>query len=98
MPLIFLYIFRSEELETALMEMVEHDNRRTLSAKVEKLEAEVSEMRKAFADKQEQEQAMLQVLAYCTHPLAIIYVFLIIILHGPPGSIGASDWLEISTH
>jgi len=62
MPLIFLYIFRSEELETALMEMVEHDNRRTLSAKVEKLEAEVSEMRKAFADKQEQEQAMLQIL------------------------------------
>jgi hypothetical protein len=32
--LIFLYIFRGEELETALMEMVEHDNRRTLSAKV----------------------------------------------------------------
>ena len=55
-------------------------------------------MRKAFADKQEQEQAMLQVLAYCTHPLAIIYVFLIIILQGPPGSIGPSDWLEISTH
>ncbi|KAF8718675.1 hypothetical protein HU200_024975 [Digitaria exilis] len=53
---------RSEELETALMEMVEHDNRRMLSAKVEKLEAEVSELRKAFADKQEQEQAMLQIL------------------------------------
>ncbi|CAN6284667.1 unnamed protein product [Urochloa humidicola] len=42
------------------MEMVEHDNRRMLSAKVEKLEAEVSEMRKTFADKQE--QAMLQIL------------------------------------
>ncbi|KAL6901864.1 hypothetical protein ACP4OV_004740 [Aristida adscensionis] len=53
---------RSEELETALMEMVKQDNRRMLSAKVEKLEAEVSELRKAFADKQEQEQAMLQVL------------------------------------
>ncbi|CAN6295511.1 unnamed protein product [Urochloa humidicola] len=53
---------RGEELETALMEMVEHDNRRMLSAKVEKLEAEVSEMRKTFADKQEQEQAMLQIL------------------------------------
>ncbi|PUZ41593.1 hypothetical protein GQ55_9G517200 [Panicum hallii var. hallii] len=53
---------RGEELETALMEMVEHDNRRTLSAKVEKLEAEVSGLRKAFADKQEQEQAMLQIL------------------------------------
>ncbi|TVU47481.1 hypothetical protein EJB05_07084, partial [Eragrostis curvula] len=53
---------RGEELETALMEMVKHDNRRTLSAKVEKLEAEVSELRKAFAEKQEQEQAMLQIL------------------------------------
>ncbi|PAN50239.1 hypothetical protein PAHAL_9G507200 [Panicum hallii] len=53
---------RGEELETALMEMVEHDNRRTLSAKVEKLEVEVSGLRKAFADKQEQEQAMLQIL------------------------------------
>ncbi|CAL4922117.1 unnamed protein product [Urochloa decumbens] len=53
---------RGEELETALMEMVEHDNRRMLSAKVEKLEAEVSEMRKTFVDKQEQEQAMLQIL------------------------------------
>ncbi|TKV96748.1 hypothetical protein SEVIR_9G449600v4 [Setaria viridis] len=53
---------RGEELETALMEMVEHDNRRMLSAKVEKLEAEVSELRKAFAGKQEQEQAMLQIL------------------------------------
>ncbi|XP_062215983.1 uncharacterized protein LOC133916361 isoform X3 [Phragmites australis] len=53
---------RGEELETALMEMVKQDNRRMLSAKVEKLEAEVSELRKAFADKQEQEQAMLQIL------------------------------------
>ncbi|KAM0875605.1 hypothetical protein ACQ4PT_036714 [Festuca glaucescens] len=53
---------RAEELETALMEMVTQDNRRMLSAKVEKLEAEVSELRKTFADKQEQEQAMLQIL------------------------------------
>ncbi|KAG8096457.1 hypothetical protein GUJ93_ZPchr0013g34091 [Zizania palustris] len=53
---------RGEELETALMEMVKQDNRRMLSAKVEKLEAEVSELRKSFADKQEQEQAMLQIL------------------------------------
>ncbi|XP_062210838.1 uncharacterized protein LOC133912225 isoform X3 [Phragmites australis] len=53
---------RGEELETALMEMVKQDNRRMLSAKVEKLEEEVSELRKAFADKQEQEQAMLQIL------------------------------------
>ncbi|XP_008654415.1 ecotropic viral integration site 5 protein homolog isoform X7 [Zea mays] len=53
---------RSEELETALMEMVEHDNRRMLSAKVEKLETEAYELRKAFSDKQEQEQVMLQIL------------------------------------
>lgn len=53
---------RAEELETALMEMVTQDNRRMLSAKVEKLEVEVSELRKTFADKQEQEQAMLQIL------------------------------------
>ncbi|KAF0903947.1 hypothetical protein E2562_030083 [Oryza meyeriana var. granulata] len=53
---------RGEELETALMEMVKQDNRRMLSAKVEKLEAELSELRKSFADKQEQEQAMLQIL------------------------------------
>uniref|UniRef100_A0ACD5X3L7 Uncharacterized protein n=1 Tax=Avena sativa TaxID=4498 RepID=A0ACD5X3L7_AVESA len=53
---------RAEELETALMEMVTQDNRRMLSAKVEKLEKEVSELRKTFVDKQEQEQAMLQIL------------------------------------
>ncbi|ONL96779.1 Ypt/Rab-GAP domain of gyp1p superfamily protein [Zea mays] len=44
------------------MEMVEHDNRRMLSAKVEKLETEAYELRKAFSDKQEQEQVMLQIL------------------------------------
>ncbi|KAF2318613.1 hypothetical protein GH714_009368 [Hevea brasiliensis] len=55
-------ILRAEELETALMEMVKQDNRRQLSAKVEQLEQEVSELRRALADKQEQENAMLQVL------------------------------------
>ncbi|KAG5239765.1 TBC1 domain family [Salix suchowensis] len=53
---------RAEELETALMEMVKQDNRRQLSARVEQLEQEVSELRRALADKQEQENAMLQVL------------------------------------
>ncbi|XP_058109957.1 uncharacterized protein LOC131253138 isoform X2 [Magnolia sinica] len=53
---------RAEELETALMEMVKQDNRRQLSARVEQLEQEVAELRQALADKQEQEQAMLQVL------------------------------------
>ncbi|PPD90012.1 hypothetical protein GOBAR_DD13052 [Gossypium barbadense] len=52
----------SEELETALMEMVKHDNRRQLSARVEQLEQEVAELRKALSEKQEQENAMLQVL------------------------------------
>ncbi|KAL9230527.1 hypothetical protein vseg_005865 [Gypsophila vaccaria] len=53
---------RAEELETALMEMVKQDNRRQLSAKVEQLEQEVSELRRMLSDKQEQEHAMLQVL------------------------------------
>lgn len=55
-------LLRAEELETALMEMVKQDNRRQLSARVELLEQEVSELRQALADKQEQEHAMLQVL------------------------------------
>ncbi|XP_031250101.1 ecotropic viral integration site 5 protein homolog isoform X1 [Pistacia vera] len=55
-------LLRAEELETALMEMVKQDNRRQLSARVEQLEQEVSELRRAIADKQEQESAMLQVL------------------------------------
>ncbi|KAF2295874.1 hypothetical protein GH714_034746 [Hevea brasiliensis] len=55
-------VLRAEELETALMEMVKQDNRRQLSARVEQLEQEVSELRRALADKQEQENAMLQVL------------------------------------
>ncbi|XP_021739672.1 TBC1 domain family member 8B-like isoform X2 [Chenopodium quinoa] len=53
---------RAEELETALMEMVKQDNRRQLSARVEQLEQEVSELRRVLADKQEQESAMIQVL------------------------------------
>ncbi|KAL1552048.1 TBC1 domain family member 8B-like [Salvia divinorum] len=53
---------RAEELETALMEMVKQDNRRQLSARVEQLELEISEIRQALADKQEQENAMLQIL------------------------------------
>ncbi|KAL5800147.1 hypothetical protein ACOSQ4_033031 [Xanthoceras sorbifolium] len=55
-------LLRAEELETALMEMVKQDNRRQLSARVEQLEQEVTELRRALADKQEQENAMLQVL------------------------------------
>ncbi|KAG2592760.1 hypothetical protein PVAP13_5NG577600 [Panicum virgatum] len=55
-------VLRADELETALMEMVKQDNRRELSAKVEQLEQELSELRQALSDKQEQERAMLQVL------------------------------------
>ncbi|XP_061348553.1 uncharacterized protein LOC133293945 [Gastrolobium bilobum] len=55
-------ILRAEELETALMEMVKQDNRRQLSAKVEQLDEEVTQLRQALADKQEQETVMLQVL------------------------------------
>ncbi|XP_047325829.1 TBC1 domain family member 8B-like [Impatiens glandulifera] len=55
-------VLRAEELETALMEMVKQDNRRQLSAKVELLEREVVALRQALVDKQEQENAMLQVL------------------------------------
>ncbi|XP_022765289.1 TBC1 domain family member 8B-like isoform X2 [Durio zibethinus] len=55
-------VLRSEELETALMEMVKQDNRRELSARVEQLEQEVAELRKTLSEKQEQENAMLQVL------------------------------------
>ncbi|CAI9772437.1 unnamed protein product [Fraxinus pennsylvanica] len=53
---------RAEELETALMEMVKQDNRRQLSARVEQLERAVTELRRTLADKQEQENAMLQIL------------------------------------
>ncbi|XP_039038955.1 TBC1 domain family member 8B-like isoform X2 [Hibiscus syriacus] len=55
-------VLRSEELETALMEMVKQDNRRQLSARVEQLEQEAAELRTALSQKQEQENAMLQVL------------------------------------
>ncbi|CAA0829561.1 Ypt/Rab-GAP domain of gyp1p superfamily protein [Striga hermonthica] len=53
---------RAEELETALMEMVEHDNRKQLSARVGQLEREVSELRQALLCKHEQENAMLMML------------------------------------
>ncbi|KAF8042447.1 hypothetical protein BT93_A0926 [Corymbia citriodora subsp. variegata] len=55
-------ILRAEELETALMEMVKQDNRLQLSARVDQLEQEVTELRQTLADKKEQETAMLQVL------------------------------------
>ncbi|KAM7499210.1 hypothetical protein LguiA_023624 [Lonicera macranthoides] len=55
-------VLRAEELETALMEMVRQDNRRQLSARVEQLERDIDELRQTLADKQEQENAMLQVL------------------------------------
>ncbi|KAJ9545596.1 hypothetical protein OSB04_025303 [Centaurea solstitialis] len=55
-------VLRAEELETALMEMVKQDNRRQLSAKVEQLEQDLAELHQALAYKQEQENAMLQVL------------------------------------
>ncbi|XP_027364021.1 TBC1 domain family member 2B [Abrus precatorius] len=53
---------RAEELETALMEMVQEDNRLQLSARVEQLEQEVAELQEALSDKKKQEAAMLQVL------------------------------------
>ncbi|XP_024389545.1 uncharacterized protein [Physcomitrium patens] len=53
---------RADQLETALMEMVKGDNRRLLSAQVESLEAEVDQLKKGLAEKQEQEAAMVQVL------------------------------------
>ncbi|XP_042017612.1 TBC1 domain family member 8B-like [Salvia splendens] len=53
---------RAEELEIALMEMVKQDNRRQLSAKVEKMQRELSELRSALVEKHEQENAMLQIL------------------------------------
>ncbi|KAK7345621.1 hypothetical protein VNO77_16228 [Canavalia gladiata] len=55
-------ILRAEELETALVEMVQEDNRLQLSATVEQLEQEVAELKQALADKKEQEAAVLQVL------------------------------------
>ncbi|KAK9920785.1 hypothetical protein M0R45_029331 [Rubus argutus] len=55
-------VLRSEELETALMEIVKLDNRRELSARVEHLDQEVAELRQALNDKTEQEAAMLKVL------------------------------------
>ncbi|XP_057801389.1 uncharacterized protein LOC131016707 isoform X1 [Salvia miltiorrhiza] len=55
-------VLRSEELESAFMEMVQEDNRMELAAKVEKLEKEVAELRQVLADKKEGEKAVLEVL------------------------------------
>ncbi|XP_010509357.1 PREDICTED: ecotropic viral integration site 5 protein homolog isoform X1 [Camelina sativa] len=55
-------VMRADELEIALMEMVKEDNRLELSAKIEKLEKEVRELKQVLSDKKEQETAMLQVL------------------------------------
>lgn len=52
---------RAEELETALMEMTKQDNQQ-LSARIELLELEVSELHQVLAPKQEQETATLQAL------------------------------------
>ncbi|VVB02689.1 unnamed protein product [Arabis nemorensis] len=55
-------LLRAEELEVALMEMVKQDNRPQLKAKIEKLEQEVTELRRLVSDKKEQESAMIQIL------------------------------------
>ncbi|KAG8374274.1 hypothetical protein BUALT_Bualt11G0114500 [Buddleja alternifolia] len=60
-------VLRAEELEAALMELVEQDNRRELSARVEQLEQEVAELKRALSDKREQENAMLQVMMKVEH-------------------------------
>jgi hypothetical protein len=57
---------RAQELEVALTEMVKEDNRHLLSAKVEKLEAQVARLQKALSDKEEQEQVMVQVGVFFT--------------------------------
>ncbi|KAG6551670.1 hypothetical protein Mapa_006757 [Marchantia paleacea] len=60
---------RAEQLETALVEMVQQDNRLFLAAKVEKLEAEVTDLRtevaelkSTLAQKEEHEASLVQVL------------------------------------
>ncbi|KAE8724509.1 hypothetical protein F3Y22_tig00010417pilonHSYRG00009 [Hibiscus syriacus] len=52
----------TEELETALVELVKEDNRRELSAKIEELEQEIADLHQALADKKEQEAAVNKVL------------------------------------
>ncbi|KAL8214451.1 hypothetical protein R6Q57_003900 [Mikania cordata] len=53
---------RAEELETALMEMAQQDNRLELSAKIELMEQDLYELQQLLSDKKEQEKAMLEVL------------------------------------
>ncbi|KAI5059405.1 hypothetical protein GOP47_0025724 [Adiantum capillus-veneris] len=60
---------RAEDLDTAFMELVKEDNRRLLSAKVETLESEAAYLRRALADKSEQDQAMIQVMVRMEHEL-----------------------------
>ncbi|KAI3965068.1 hypothetical protein MKX01_013999 [Papaver californicum] len=60
-------IIRAEELETALVEMVKQDNRHQLNSKVEMLEQELDQLRKDLTHKQEQEEAMIQVLMRVEH-------------------------------
>ncbi|XP_022765811.1 LOW QUALITY PROTEIN: ecotropic viral integration site 5 protein homolog [Durio zibethinus] len=55
-------VLRAEELETALVELVKEDNQRLLSAKIEQLEQEVTDLHQALADKKEQEAAVIKVL------------------------------------
>ncbi|KAI3949038.1 hypothetical protein MKX01_001475, partial [Papaver californicum] len=60
-------VIRAEELETALVEMVKQDNRHQLNSKVEMLEQELDQLRKDLTHKQEQEEAMIQVLMRVEH-------------------------------
>ncbi|KAK4272913.1 hypothetical protein QN277_021404 [Acacia crassicarpa] len=55
-------VLRAEELETALMEAVNQDNRLELIARVEQLEQEVTELQQVLAGKKEQEASLLKVL------------------------------------
>ncbi|XP_019053603.1 PREDICTED: ecotropic viral integration site 5 protein homolog isoform X2 [Nelumbo nucifera] len=51
-------VLRTEELETAFMEIVKKDTRRQLSLRVEQLEQEVAELKQALKDKSKKEQAV----------------------------------------
>ncbi|KAL2623884.1 hypothetical protein R1flu_008129 [Riccia fluitans] len=64
-------VARAEELETALVELSMQDNRRLLAATVEKLEAEVAEMRSILAQKEEHEASLVQVIVRMEQEQAI---------------------------
>ncbi|KAI9122149.1 hypothetical protein K1719_006838 [Acacia pycnantha] len=55
-------VLRAEELETALMEAVNQDNRLELIARVEQLEQDLTELQQVLAGKKEQEASLLKVL------------------------------------